>query len=117
MTRKLALTCGLVAPLLYIATDILAGTLYHGYSFTAQAVSELFAIGAPTNRLVVPLFTVHSLLLLTFALGIWMSAGGNRALRVMAWMVVGNAVNSLVLWNSSRCTCVASRRVSSTPCT
>jgi len=94
-----SLTCGLVAPLLYVATDILAGNLYPGYSFTAQAVSELFAIGAPTSRLVVPLFTVHSLLMLAFALGIWMSAGRNRALRLMAWMVVGNAVNSLVLWN------------------
>jgi len=99
MTRKVLLTCGLVAPLLYVATDILAGNLYPGYSFTAQAVSELFAIGAPTSRFVVPLFTVHSLLLLAFALGIWMSASRNRALRVMAWMVVGNAVNSLVLWN------------------
>jgi hypothetical protein len=99
MIREVSLTCGLVAPLVYIATDTLAGTLYHGYSFTAQAVSELFAIGAPTSRLVVPLFTVHSLLLLPFALGIWMSAGRNRALRVMAWMVVGNAVNSLILWN------------------
>jgi len=99
MTRKVSLTCGLIAPLVYVATDILAGNLYPGYSFTAQAVSELFAIGAPTSRLVVLLLTVHSLLLLAFALGIWMSAGRNRALRVMAWMVVGNAVNSLVLWN------------------
>jgi len=99
MTRKVSLTCGLIAPLFYVATDILAGNLYPGYSFTAQAVSELFAIGAPTSRLVVPLFTLHSLLLLVFALGIWMSASRHRAQRVMAWMVVGNAVNSLVLWN------------------
>ena len=63
MTRKVSLTCGLIAPLFYVATDILTGNLYPGYSFSAQAVSELFAIGAPTSRLVVPLLTVHSLVL------------------------------------------------------
>jgi hypothetical protein len=31
-----------------------------GISFTAQAPSELFAIGAPTSRLVVPLFSLSS---------------------------------------------------------
>ena len=100
--RKVLLICGIVAPLIYVATDILAGTLYPGYSFTSQAVSELFAIGAPTSSLVVPLFTVSSLLLVPFAFGVWKSsaaAGRNRALRIMALMIIGNAVTSLILWN------------------
>lgn len=99
--RKVLLICGIISPLLYISTDILAGTLYPGYSFTSQAVSELFAIGAPTSGLVVPLFTLSSVLALAFTFGIWMSAaaGRNRALRVMALMLVGNAINGLVLWN------------------
>jgi hypothetical protein len=37
-----------LAPLVYIVTDVIAGLRYPDYSFTAQAVSELFAIGAPT---------------------------------------------------------------------
>ena len=100
--RKVLLLCGIIAPLIYVATDIIAGTLYAGYSFTSQAVSELFAIGAPISGLVVPLFTLSSALLVPFAFGIWKSAaaaGRNRALRIMALMVIGNAVNSLVLWN------------------
>jgi hypothetical protein len=97
--RKVLLICGILASLVYVSTDILAGTLYADYSFTSQAVSELFAIGAPTSGLVVPLFTLSSVLLGAFAFGVWMSAGRNRALRVMALMVIGNAVNSLVLWN------------------
>jgi hypothetical membrane protein len=99
--RKVLLICGIIAPLIYVATDILAGTLYPGYSFTSQAISELFAIGAPTSGLVVPLFTMSSVLLLAFAFGIWMSAsaGRNRALRIMALMLVGNAINGLLLWN------------------
>jgi hypothetical protein len=101
--RKLLLICGILVSLIYVATDILAGTLYAGYSFTSQAVSELFAIGAPTSGFVVPLFTVSSLLLLAFAFGVWKSsaaaAGRGRALRIMALMIIGDAVTSLVLVN------------------
>jgi hypothetical protein len=93
------LVCGILSPLLYAGTDTLAGILYAGYSFSAQAISELFAIGAPTSGLVVPLFTLSSALLIAFASGVWVSARQNRALRIMALMMVGNAVNGLVLWN------------------
>jgi hypothetical protein len=96
---KILLVCGIFAPLLYISTDILAGTLYAGYSFTSQAVSELFAIGSPTSHLVVPLFTIYDMLLIAFALGILVSAGRNLALRITALMMVGNAVNGLMLSN------------------
>src|SRR5262245_57024970 len=96
---KVLLMCGIVAPILYAITDILAGTLYAGYSFTSQAISELFAIGAPTSQLVVPLFTMYDVFLVAFALGVWMSASRNRTLHFMALMIVGNAVNGLVLWN------------------
>ena len=99
--RKVLLICGIFAPLLFVSTDILAGTLYPGYSFTDQAVSELFAIGAPTSNVVVPLFTVYSLLLIAFAFGIWMISAASRkwALRVLALMMVVSAVNGLILWN------------------
>jgi hypothetical protein len=97
--KKILLICGILASVLYVGTDILVSTLYAGYSFISQAVSELFAIGAPTSHLLVPFFTLSSVLLLPFALGVWLASGRNRALRIMALMVVGNAVNSLVLWN------------------
>ena len=97
--RNVLLMCGILAALSYVATDVLAGILYSGYSFTDQAVSELFAIGAPTSRIVVPFFTVSSTLLLAFALGVWSSSGRNRSLRLMALMMIGNALNSVVLWN------------------
>jgi hypothetical protein len=71
--RSVLLICGIGAALSYVATDIVAGTVYSGYSFTDQAVSELFAIGAPTSRFVVPLFSLSSLLLAAFALGVWIS--------------------------------------------
>ncbi len=93
------LICGIASSALYPAADIYAAALYPGYSYTDQAVSELFAIGAPTSRLVVVLFTLSSALLLLFATGVWISAGGLRVRVVLAVMIAGNALDSLVLWN------------------
>lgn len=93
------LVCGIASAAVYVATDVVAGLSYPGYSFRSQAVSELFAIGAPTARPVVALFSVSSVLLAAFAAGVHMSAGESRALRFMAVMFALNAVDSLVLWN------------------
>ena len=96
--RDALLACGILASLTYVATDIFAGVRYPGYSFTDQAVSELFAIGAPTSRFVVPLFTLSSALLGACAFGVWTASGPGRALPWLAVMMFLNAVNSLVLW-------------------
>lgn len=61
---KLCLSCGIGAAVVYVATDLIAAAIYPGYSFSDQAVSELFSIGAPTSTLVVPLFSLSSALLL-----------------------------------------------------
>ncbi len=97
--RKLLVICGILAPLIYVGTDVIAALRYPGYNFTDQAVSELFAVGAPTAYLVVPLFSLSSVLLLAFAFGVWISSGQSRWLRFMALMFFGNAINSLLLWN------------------
>jgi len=96
--RNFLLLCGIFTSLLYPITDILAGNLYKGYSFNEQAVSELFAIGAPTSRIVVPLLTLCSIFLLAFAIGVWLSSN-KRSMHILAVMLGGNAINSLILWN------------------
>jgi hypothetical membrane protein len=96
--RKALLACGIVAPLIYIGTDLAAAALYPGYSFADQAVSELFAIGAPTARLVVLLFSLSSSLLFAFAAGVRMSSRERRIVRFMAVAITANAIDSLVLW-------------------
>jgi hypothetical protein len=93
------LHCGIWSAVGYIATDVLASSLYPGYSYRDQAVSELFAIGAPTSRWVVPLFSLCSVLLLAFALGVWRAAGTRRRVRTLAVMFAGSAVIGLLLWN------------------
>jgi hypothetical protein len=97
--RRALLICGISAGLLYVATDITASILYPGYSFTDQAVSELFAIGTQTAYIVVPLFSVYSLVLVAFSRGIWLSSAQNRSLRFMATMFTGSALVGLLLWN------------------
>lgn len=97
--HKAVLACGILAALTYVATDVVASLRYPGYNFIDQAVSELFAIGAPTSRIVVPLFTLSSTLVAVFAVGVWRSSRTSRTLRWLAVAIFANAVNSLVLWN------------------
>jgi hypothetical protein len=97
--RRWFLACGIAGAALYPLSDIFAATRYPGFSYRDQAVSELFAIGAPTSALVVPLFSASSALLLLFAIGILMSANDRRSVRWMAAMMALNALDALVLWN------------------
>ena len=97
--RRLMVVCGVVGAVLYPLADIFATTQYSGFSYRDQAVSELFAIGAPTSAIVVPLFTSSSTLLLLFAIGIWLSANGQRLVRAIAVMMALNAIDALILWN------------------
>jgi hypothetical protein len=79
MPRKLLLACGALASLLYVATDLLAAIRYPGYhSFTSRVISELMARGAPTERLVDPLFLLYGALMMAFAAGIWSSSDRQR---------------------------------------
>lgn len=94
--RKVLLICGILSSLLYAGIDVLAGTLYAGYSFTSQGFSELLSPGSPVRQLALELGIVYGVLLLAFALGVWMSAGRNRAMRITALMVFAQAIDGLV---------------------
>jgi hypothetical protein len=62
---------------------------------SSQAVSELMARGAPTKGLVDPLFMLYDVLALGFGVGVWMSAPGNRPLRITAGCLIAYAVLGL----------------------
>ena len=97
MVRRVLLACGILAPLLYVTSDILATLLYEGYSYTDQTISELFAIGAPTRPLILVLAPAYALLVYAFGAGLWASAGAKRALRVVAAGLIGKEVLGLVV--------------------
>lgn len=88
MTRRSLVLCGMIACLLYVGTDVLAAMRYEGYSYTAQTVSETFAIGAPTRPLVVMRGLMYGVLMIAFGLGVWGSAAGKRALRIAGKLLV-----------------------------
>jgi hypothetical protein len=82
------LVCGVVSSVLYIGTDLLAAALYPGYSYTAQQVSELSAIGAPTRTLWIVMSVAFTALVVAFGAGVWRSAGSRRSLQVTAILLV-----------------------------
>lgn len=96
MRREFLLVCGVLAPLLYIATDMLAAIRWEGYSYTAQAISETFAIGSPTRHLVLVRSVAYSMLEIAFGLGVWGSASGKRPLRVAGVLLIAIGLVDLV---------------------
>ena len=90
------LVSGFLASLLAVGTDVLAGMLWEGYSFTSQSISELSAIGSPTRSLVFALNLVYAALLIAFELGVW-GCSRKRVMRVIAGLLLGNAAISIVV--------------------
>jgi hypothetical protein len=90
------LICGILASLIYVGSDILAALRWEGYSYTAQSVSELRAIGAPTRPLLIPLLAIYTLLEIAFGLGVWGAASRKRALRITGVLLIGLGVVDLV---------------------
>lgn len=95
--NKILLICGILSPLLYVGTDILAAMHWEAYSYTSQTFSELIAIDAPTRPFVVSLSLTYALLMFAFGVGVWQSAARKRALRFTAVGIVGKEILGLVV--------------------
>jgi hypothetical protein len=96
MLRKVLLACGIVSSLLYFIMVFFIGPMrWTGYSVRSFSVSELFAYGAPSRSLMVPLGIVYQLLMIAFAVGVLLSAGRKRALEVAGWFLFAYGVLGL----------------------
>ena len=93
---RILLVCGIVSSLVYICTDIVAAISWEDYSYTSQMISELMAIGAPTRPLLVTSFSVYNALVIAFGIGVWLSTGVKRSLRIVGTLMVAYAVVGLV---------------------
>ena len=95
VTRVL-LICGVVGTIVYIAMDIAAATLFYpGYDYTAQQVSELSAIGAPSRPFWLAMSWLNAVLTTAFGIGVWLVANGRPSLRIAAALIVLFAVSGL----------------------
>jgi Protein of unknown function (DUF998) len=95
MLQKILLSCGILASLLYLGTDLLAGKLLRGYSFSAQSMGELPALGSPTRPLVVTLTLVACAFMIAFGVGVWRTAGSAILPCIVAGLIIGNAATGL----------------------
>jgi uncharacterized protein DUF998 len=93
--RKTLLVCGVASSLLYAL--MIWGIRYEGYSPISQVPSELTAIGAPTQALWARLGWIYTVLITAFGIGVWKSAGRNRALQVVGGLILAHASLGL-LW-------------------
>ncbi|MDP4265649.1 MAG: DUF998 domain-containing protein [Bacteroidota bacterium] len=91
MARKSLLISGILAMLWYVAMNMLVPMQYPGYDSASQTVSELSAVDAPTRTSWIVLGIFYSLFFIAFGLGIWLSANGNRTLRIVAAAILSDA--------------------------
>ena len=82
MTKAILLACGPLSAFVYLTFD-LAARAYPGYSYSAQTISEISAIGAASRPLAVQIGFAYDILLIAFAAGLWLVARG-PALRIAA---------------------------------
>jgi hypothetical protein len=80
------LICGIASSVLYAA--MIWGIGYEGYDPMSQVPSELTAIGAPTRALWAGLGWIYTALVIAFGVGVWASAGGNRAVRIAGGLIL-----------------------------
>jgi uncharacterized protein len=97
IVRKVLFVCGILSSLLYVATVVLSPVMWEGYNSTSQTVSELIAIDAPTRPLVAPLFVIYGMLVVAFAVGVRLTAGGKLVLRLAAVGLAGKEVLGVVV--------------------
>jgi uncharacterized membrane protein len=88
MKRRILLFCGILAVVIYVATDIFAALRWEGYSYTDQTVSEFWAVDAPTTTLIMTSHPAFIILVIAFGLGLRMSAGSRRSLRIAGGLVI-----------------------------
>jgi hypothetical protein len=87
--RRVLLACGIASSLLYAA--MIWGIRYEGYNPFSQVPSELTAIGAPTRALWARLGWFYTALITAFGVGVWTSAGGRRAVRIVGGLILAFA--------------------------
>jgi hypothetical protein len=95
--RQVLLGCGIVAPVWWVAMDVVGSLLYPGYSYVDQTISELSAQGAPTRTFMMVFSGIpYLVLMIPFGVGIWLTAGGRRAQRITAALLLGEVVWGVV---------------------
>jgi hypothetical membrane protein len=87
---------GIIASAFYLGTDLLAGKLLNGYSFSAQSMSDLGAAGSPTRPIFVPLTIIASAFLIAFGVGVWWATKPSVLPSIVAGLIIVNALATII---------------------
>ena len=103
MLRKLLLTCGILAALLYVGADIRAAMRvgWEGFGFFPQTLvdaSMLRPIWSPARSLLPLVLLAYMLLEIAFAVGVLLSAGPKRSLRLAGGSLLAIGLLDLLLY-------------------
>lgn len=96
LPRKILLYCGLISSILYVITDLIACSLYPGYSIADQNYSELLATGAPTRIFLLIVCVFYNLLVVAFAIGILNAKIPGRSARITGISMIAYAALSMI---------------------
>lgn len=89
---KVLLFCGIAYGITYVvANDVIAATMFVGYSRVDQAISELSGTEAPSRTFLNALLPVFTLLVAGFGLGVWRAAA-SPALRVTGASLIAHGL-------------------------
>ncbi|HPS42646.1 MAG TPA: DUF998 domain-containing protein [Anaerolineaceae bacterium] len=94
--QRVLLSCGIIAALLYLGTDLLAGKLVKGYHIFVHSMSDLSAAGSSVRPLVLTLNLVAGVCLIAFSVGIWNAAGPAILPKIISVLITLNVLASLV---------------------
>ena len=86
------LLCAVLAAVVTAANDLIAGSLRPGYNFASQSISVLSAPGAPSRPIALGFDLVVDVLVIAFAVGLWLTADEKRSLRAIAGLLVTSAL-------------------------
>lgn len=95
--QRVLLLCGIVSPVMYAVADAIAGISWAEYSFRDHTISELGAIGAPTQPLFSSMLIAVYLVFLAFGAGVWRSSAGRRSLRIAGCLLLGFGLLALTV--------------------
>ena len=96
--RNSLLTCGILASALYVGMNVFIPMYWDGFSHASRVVSELSAFDTPTRSVWVLFGVAYALLVAAFGLGVWSSAGTNRALRTTGVLLAVYGLFNVVPW-------------------
>jgi len=93
---RVLLACGVLYGVVYFfAADVIAASVYDGYSRMDQAISELSGTSAPTRWFLTAMLPIYTVLTVAFGIGVRRSAEGRRSLRVVGDLLIASGVTGL----------------------